>query len=251
MNWRERITTWSDWSGWRSHAPAAGSVVAHVAVAAVFAGTMATVTAEDAPRLKPNTRVMQVELIQLPEAPPLEAGVTPPPRVKTDPTSSAPTDRRRTNAPAPAAPSAGAPADDDTFYVPSSPDVRTGVAQGLASLMGDDCEARYGLKAKECAGRNLAKRTGKMDSVMERPPEQLAQFFGEFMPKCNMRVGCEGGEWISSIGTRGVGKPPPGSRDDHGAGSMMAGGAASVAGPNTIVGRLGFNREHTDPGFGD
>jgi hypothetical protein len=31
----------------------------------------------------------------------------------------------------------------------------------------------------------------------------------------------------------------------------MAGGAASLGGANTIVGRLGFNREHTDPGFGD
>ncbi|MEQ1784730.1 MAG: hypothetical protein ABMA14_25565, partial [Hyphomonadaceae bacterium] len=130
--------------------------------------------------------------------------------------------------------------------------VLTGEAKGLASLMGDDpCVARYGPKARECAGRELARRTGTMDSMMPRSKEQLAQYFGEFMPKCTMRVGCEGGEWISSMGTRSVAKPPPGSRNDHGSGSMMAGGAASVAGLNTIVGRLGFNAEHTDPGFGD
>ena len=255
MNWREQLQQWIDRPGWRTHAPAAGSVLAHIAVAAVFAGMMAAVTAEDAPRSKPEKRSMSVELVQLP-APPLEAGVTPPPRVRPEPTpkrpSSTPADKRKSSAPATSAPiQAGVP-DDDTFYVPSSPNAPTGVANGLASLMGDDpCVTRHGPKARECAGRDLAKRTGPMDSMLPRPKEQLARYFAEFMPKCTMRVGCEGGEWISLNGTRSVAKPPPGSRDDHGAGSMMAGGAASVAGPNTIVGRLGFNAEHTDPGFGD
>ena len=257
MNWRERIQQWLDrpvWHGqvWRRHAPAAGSVVAHLAVVAVVAGLMAAVSAEDAPRPKPEERVMSVELVQLPEAPP-EAGVTPPPRVKPEATPKpvAP-DKRRTAAPVIAAPADAGAADDNTFYVPPSDPTQSGIARSLAGLMGDDpCEARYGPKARECAGRALAKRTGRMDSMMARPQEQLAQFFGEFMPKCAMRVGCEGGEWISSMGTRSVGKPPPGSAGDRGVGTPMAGGAASLGGANTIVGRLGFNREHTDPGFGD
>lgn len=110
---------------------------------------------------------------------------------------------------------------------------------------------RFGPKAKECAGKELAARTGKMDSVMPRTKEQLAQHFAEYMPKCQFKVGCEGGEWISTNGTRGVGKPPPGSAGDRGVGTPGAGGAASVGGINTIVGRLGFNPDHTDPGFGD
>lgn len=255
MNWRQQIQQWFDRPVWRKHAPAAGSVVAHAAVVAVFAGMMAAVTAEDASRPKAQKTMLSVELLQLPEE--VEAGVTPPPRAKPEtsperPVPNMPADKRRTNAPATAAPSDAASADDDTFYVPPYDPAQSGVAKGLASLMVDDpCVARHGPKARECAGRDLAKRTGPMDSVMARPKEQLAQYFGEFMPKCTMRVGCEGGEWISSIGTRGVGKAPPGSAGDTGVGTPMAGGAASLGGANTLVGRLGFNREHTDPGFGD
>lgn len=257
MNVRERIQNWFDQPGWRRHAPAVGSVVAHVAVAAVFAGTMAAVTAQDAPRAKPAKRMMIVELMQPPEELPRpEAGVTPPPRARPDatPEPSAPrlpADKRKTTAPS-AASTDASPADDNTFYVPSSPDAATGVAKGLASLMGDDeCAQRFGPKAKECAGRDLAKRTGKMDSVMARPKEQLAQYFGEFMPKCQWRVGCEGGEWKSSNGTRSVAKGAPGSGNDRDQPALMAGGAATLGGLNATTGRLGFNPDHTDPGFGD
>lgn len=261
MNWRERTQNWFDQPGWRKHAPAGGSVVAHVAAVAVFAGMMAAVKAEDAPRPRPQKPVMEVELVQLPEALPVEAGVTPPPRVKPEaaPEKAAPNlpslppDKRKPNAPATAAPAdSGAADDDNTFYVPAMPNAPTGVAKGLASLMGDDeCAAKFGPKARECAGRDLAKRTGRMDSMMPRSQEQLAQYFGEFMPKCQLRVGCQGGEWISSIGTRGVGKPPPGSGNDRDQPALMAGGAATLGGLNATTGRLGFNPDHTDPGFGD
>lgn len=258
MTWRERILQWTDTGGWRRHAPAAGSVVAHLVVVTVFAGMMASVKAEDAPRPKPQKRVMEVALVQLPQAP-LEAGVTPPPRAKPEAVPeraapnvpSLPTDKRKTNTPEPTAPDTSAD-DDNTFYVPSAPDAQTGVAKGLASLMSDDeCAARFGPKAKECAGRQLAKRTGPMDSMMPRPKEQLAQYFGEFMPKCQYRVGCEGGEWISSMGTRSVAKGAPGSGGDRDMPALMAGGAATLGGLNATTGRLGFNPEHTDPGFGD
>lgn len=195
-------------------------------------------------------RFLAVQLVP-PDLPP-EAGVTPPPRAKPEAPSPA---TPRTTGPStttPAPTSDTAKDDGESFYigppVPGQPDVPL----GLAGLMGNDpCAAKFGLKPKECAGRDLAKRIGPMDSIMPRDPQQLAQFYGEFIPKCAMRVGCEGGEWISSMGTRSVGKPPPGSAGDHGVGTPMAGGAASLGGLHTGVGRLGFNREHTDPGFGD
>jgi len=82
--------------------------------------------------------------------------------------------------------------------VPSSPDAPTGVAKGLASLMGDDpCVARYGPKAKECAGRDLAKKTGPMDSLLPTTKEEQARNYAAFMEKCPNWVGCEGGEWRS------------------------------------------------------
>jgi hypothetical protein len=59
------------------------------------------------------------------------------------------------------------------------------------------------------------------------------------MPTCHLKVGCEGGEWISNNGTRSV------------AGTLMAPGPGGLGGINEVVGRLGFNPDHTDPGFGD
>lgn len=222
---------------------------------------MASVSAEDAPGQRRAKQMMQVELVQLPEAlPPVEAGVTPPQQAK--PQSSPdrttpdlprlPVDKRKTNSPPATSADTSAADNDDTFYVPSSPEALTGVARSLASLMGaDECAKKYGPKAKECAGRDLARRTGPMDSVMPRSKDQLAQYFGAFMPKCQWRVGCEGGEWISSMGTRSVAKGAPGSGNDRDQPALMAGGGATLGGLNATTGRLGFNPEHTDPGFGD
>lgn len=247
MNWRERIGQWPQWPGWRRHVPAAGSVVAHAVVITAVAGMMAAAP-EEKPREK---RYLAVQLVAPPEMPKPEAGVTPPPRPRPSPAPATATTRPAgpsTTTPAPT-PDTGK-ASGDTFYI--GPPITKDAPAGLASLMGNDpCAVKFGPKPKECAGLDLAKRTGQMDSVMPRDEQQLAQFYGEFMPKCTMRVGCEGGEWISSIGTRGVGKPAPGSANDHGVGTPGAGGAASLGGLHTSVGRLGFNREHTDPGFGD
>lgn len=251
MTWRERIQQLVDRPGWRRHAPAVGSVVAHVAVIGVIASIMAAVTAEDAPRPKPQGEVLSVELVQIPDIE-IDASVTPPPRAKPQiPPASLPADRRRATAPsaAPADTGRSSP-NEETFYVP--PTQTPGVAQGLASLMGDDpCVATVGPKARECAGRQLAKRTGPMDSMMPRTKEQIAQYYPEFAPKCQWRVGCEGGEWISSMGTRSVAKGAPGSGSDRDQPALMSGGAATLGGMNATVGRLGFNPEHTDPGFGD
>jgi hypothetical protein len=147
---------------------------------------------------------------------------------------------------------AAAPSDaGDTVFLPPSPKALAGGPSGLRGLMGDPCESRYGVKPKECAGKELAALTGPMDSVMPRSKEELAQHFAEFVPKCPYKVGCEGGEWISTNGTRGVGKPGPGSANDRGQMAAMAGGAASLGGPNTVVGRLPQKPDFVDPGFGD
>ncbi|MEQ1781221.1 MAG: hypothetical protein ABMA14_07670 [Hyphomonadaceae bacterium] len=254
MIWRKRLQQLVDRPAWRRHAPAVGTVVVHLAVAAVFAGMMGAVKAEHAPRVKPQKIALSVELLALPE---VEAGVTPPPlarpAVPTErPMPALPTDKRKVNVPERAAPAEEGAVDDNTFYLPPSDPALSGEAKGLASLMGDDaCVARFGPKARECAGRELARRTGAMDSVLARPKEQLAQFFGEFMPTCEWKVGCERKEWISTNGTRSVGRGGPHSPGDHDASSPMAGGASSVGGLNNIVGRMAPKPDYIDPGFGD
>jgi len=259
MNWQGRIRLVLESSGWRRHAPAGASVLVHAVLLSAVAGMMATAL----PPLPDASRkvVLAVELVpvlEISEPVPM-AGATPPPRTRAPrpvetPSASAEAPAPRSAGPtAPAADPKDRKAGEDRVYLgPPSILNDPGVPPGLASLMGKDpCEARYGPKAKECAGRQLAARTGAMDSVMSRSKEDLAQYFAEYMPKCAFKVGCEGGEWISSNGTRSVAKAPPGSADDRGQMAAMAGGAASLGGLNTIVGRLGFNPDHTDPGFGD
>lgn len=129
---------------------------------------------------------------------------------------------------------------DSVYLGPPSVLNDPGVPPGLASLMGKDpCEARFGPKAKECAGRELAARTGSMDSVMARSKDELAQHFAEYMPVCEHKVGCEPGEWMSTNGTRSV------------FGTRQHGGAASLGGINDLVGRMPQKPDFVDPGFGD
>lgn len=259
MTWRERITQVLESPSWRRHAPAGASLFAHAVLLFAVAGMMAT-AAPPSPVSSPQV-VLAVELLPDPELaePVPKAGVTPPPRAKAPRPQDAPSTSADAPAPRSARPLAPMPdaakqkpGEDSVYLGPPSILNDRAAPPGLASLMGKDpCEARFGPKARECAGRELAARTGKMDSIMPRSKEDLAQHFAEYMPTCPYRVGCAGGEWISTNGTRGVGKPPPGSAGDRGVGTPGAGGAASVGGINTIVGRLGFNPDHTDPGFGD
>lgn len=258
MNWRERLQLIADSPGWRRHAPVGGTIVVHGVVIAGVAGMMATAKPIAEIRREPR-QLIAIELLPDPNtiADVLPAGVTPPPRVRKSPAA---TDPR--TATTPTRPAAGPPvatnedkhkAAGDTVYLgPPSIFADPKAPPGLASLMGNDpCATRLGVKPKECAGRDLAARTGPMDSLMPRSQDQLAQHYAEFMPTCGLRSGCDGGEWISTNGTRSVGRPPPGSANDRGVGTPGAGGAASLGGLHTSVGRLGFNRDHTDPGFGD
>ena len=130
-------------------------------------------------------------------------------------------------------------ASNDAVYLGPSPFAQyapTGGLKGLANL--DPCApSRYGPRPRECS--RLAASVGAMDSVVPLSKEQLAAQHGEFMPTCAYAVGCEGGEWISTNGTRNV------------AGTRMAGGVESVGGITDTVGRLGFNPDHFDRGFGN
>lgn len=258
MNWREWIRQIADSPGWRKHAPVGGAIAVHGVVIAGVASMMATARPLSPVKREPR-QLIAVELLPDPIAiaEVLPAGVIPPPRERAAPAAADP--RPSATSPRPVSVPTVTAGDDkdkargDSVYLGPPPIFADPKAPpGLASLMGNDpCATRVGVKPKECAGRDLAARTGTMDSVMPRSQEQLAQHYAEFMPTCGLRSGCDGGEWISTNGTRSVGKPPPGSANDRGVGTPGAGGAASLGGLHTSVGRLGFNRDHTDPGFGD
>ena len=239
-----------------------GSVAVHVTVLSAIAGMMATAGAPDPKPRDLSEPMLAVQLVAVSEIPELEAGVTPPPRAKTEtvPERRTPTAAPSSTASRPAGPSTGAPSptpdagkdDGNTFYVGPPATAQSNVPPGLASLMGEDpCTAKFGPKAKECAGRDLAKRTGKMDSLLPRPEEQLAQYYGDFMQKCPYWSGCDGSHLQNTNGTRSVAKPGPGSANDHGQSAPMAGGAASLGGINDLVGRLPQQPDFRDRGFGD
>lgn len=244
MNWRELIRHWPQWPGWRTYAPALGSVVVHGLVITAAAGMMATAMPE---RARPDQqRFLAVQLVE-PEMPPPEAGVTPPPVKRPDVApSKSPAIAPSSVTPRPAGPSTTTPSptpdkskdDGNSFYI--GPPVTKDAPPGLASLMSNDpCTAKFGPKAKECAGRDLARKTGPMDSLLPTTKEEQAKNYAAFMEKCPHWVGCEGGEWRSTSGARSV------------YGTRGAGGAASLGGIHDLVGRLPQKPDFVDRGFGD
>jgi hypothetical protein len=258
MIWRERIRQVLGSPGWREHAPASASVFAH----AVLLWAVGGMNSGALPPLSDASRqvVLAVELLpdlEFTEPAPM-AGV-PPPRARAprpSETQPASAEAPAMRSPGPSAPSADTKdrkaGEDSVYFGPPATLNDRGAPPGLASLMGTDpCEAQFGPKARECAGRELAARTGNMDSVMSRSKGDLAEHFAAYMPKCPWLVGCDGGEWVSTNGTRSVAKAPPGSADDRGQMAAMAGGAASLGGLNTIVGRLSQKPDFVDRGFGD
>ncbi|MFT3724503.1 MAG: hypothetical protein QM773_13030 [Hyphomonadaceae bacterium] len=230
----------------------AGSVAVH-AVAGVFVmGAIAVSAAKpEAETSRDPRREKIIEIALMAESLPLPAAPKPgAPRPATKP--SAPTD---------AAPPLGKPGakgqqeatpadtqaveDGVSFGAPAD-----GLARGLASVSGSDpCKAKHGPKPRECGADWAAK--GNQASLMPTTKQEKAQYYAEYMPKCPWNVGCEGGEWISTNGTRSVGRAAPGSRNDHGSSTPMAAGAAGLGGLHDSVGRLGFNPDHFDRGFGD
>ncbi len=228
---------------WRRHAPVAGSVVAHGVVVAAVAAVMAASARPALKRVEPPP--LEVALV-IAEPPPVEPEVRPAPARRAPVTTPQPsTDtapplapQRRKEEKA-AAPKPSEPVDSESVYVPPSPFATygpTGGLQGLASL--DPCATtKYGPRPRDCS--QLGTQVGSLESAMPRDEKQLAQHFDAYVPKCRFRVGCDDGEWVSTNGTRNT------------AGTRMAGGVSSVGGITDTVGRLDFNPDHRDTGFGN
>ncbi len=257
MTWQERAQQLANWPGWRRHAPAAGSAAVHLAALAFVAATLGVASGAP-PETLPREDFLAVELVTLPpeESPPPEAGVSPPrisnPRpAPTDATPSLPDPRRKQQGGQDTPTTPGAETDTDSVYIPPSILKGPGPA-GLQGLAGDDaCSDPIPERRPRHCASDLAGRVGTMDTVMPRSKDDLARFYADYMPTCPYKVGCEPGVRRTVNGSLPAGRPPPGSANDRGAGTPQAGGPAGLGGLHDSVGRLGFNPDHTDPGFGD
>ena len=131
-------------------------------------------------------------------------------------------------------------ASNDSVYLGPSPFAQPAQPGGLEGLASHNpCAARVGMKPKDCV-TNWAAIVGKMDTVMPRSKDELRTYYAEFMTPCAHKVGCEPTDGVLNNGTRSFGQKSP-----------QALGPGGLQGINEIVGRLGFNPDHTDPGFGD
>lgn len=246
-----RIARWADWRGWRQHAPAAGSVLVHAVLGVAVAGLLAAAGKTLPPAAEPPPRaVMEVSLMTDtltlpggPARPPAKAPRASSPGAETAPTlPSAPVPRKEPARAIPDAPAPVASTGAGSVVLGPSPFARPGPKGGIEGLAGNDpCLARIGPRPKEC-GTNWAGIMGNQASVMPRSKEDLKRYYAEFMQPCPWKVGCEGGEWKSNNGTRSVFSAN---------GSPMMSGAGGLGGINELTGRLGFNPDATDPGFGD
>jgi hypothetical protein len=258
MTWQERARELASWPGWRRHAPAAGSAVFHLVAVAILAATLGV--ASGAPPSAESENFIAIELLTPPPEDIVipEAGVTPP-RAQTpgpkpsDPSVPTATDpRKRPQQPGQGAPAAPGTADDDSVYIPPSIFKAPGPAglQGLVAGNNPCADPRPERRPRDCK-TDLAARVGNMDTMQPRSKDDLAQHFADYMPVCPYRVGCEPGVRRTMNGSLPAGRGAPGSGNDRGAGTPQAGGAAGLGGLHDSVGRLGFNPDHTDPGFGD
>lgn len=243
MELRDRIREWANWPGWRRHAPAAGSVVAH-GIAGLLIASMIAAAAKPlrpAPQ-KPRGAVLEVSLLPEPreDTPPSvrppQPRPLPPPSAKSESVPVAAPERKGQPSAATSFAANAPSASDGGVYLGPSPLAGPAGLQGLAH--GDPCNPKVGRKPKDCL-TNWAGKIGTAPSLLPRSKEDLAKYYAEFMPTCENWTGCENKEWISTNGTRSV------------AGTRMAGGAASAGGINDLTGRLPQKPDFIDRGFGD
>jgi hypothetical protein len=137
----------------------------------------------------------------------------------------------------------GAPSQDEGgVYLGDSELAASGVPLGLRSLLeADPCKPKNGLPRGDC-GPTWSEKFASNGFEIIPTEAQLRRMYPGIIPPCPYKVGCEGGEWISANGTRSV---------FNARGSPMMSGAGGLGGINETVSRLGFNQDHTDPGFGD
>jgi hypothetical protein len=256
MKLRERIGHWSRWPGWRRYSPAAGSVAVHVLVGLALVSMLA---ASGKPQRLGITVSRGIEVTLVAETPnprairpmpPVSPRLTPKSERQSEalpearPATDDPRkDRRRQEAAAEPAVAGGAAFnDEDGVYLGESAVARSGVPLGLRSLLETDpCKPKEGLPRGDCEPR-WAEKLAQGKLLLVPTAQDLRRMYPGIIPPCQYRVGCEGGEWISMNGTRSV-------FDPHG--SPMMSGPGGLGGINDLTERLGFNPDHTDPGFGD
>jgi hypothetical protein len=256
MELRERI---AGWVGWRTYGPAAGSAATHVVLLAAFASMMAASGGERMPPPKPPPAPPSLEVTLVAEAlPPQGIRPTPPdpkrappkpPPEKSAPLPEAPpvekrdrNQQKQQQAAAPAMTGGAKPDDEGGVYLGDAGLAQSGVPLGLRGLLeADPCNPKFGPKRGDCVTR-WDKKIGMNPDLLTPSDEELKRMYPGLIPPCRYRVGCEGGEWISSIGTRSVFSPT---------GGPMMGGAGGQGGIGSVTGRLPLNPDHVDPGFGD
>jgi hypothetical protein len=262
MKLRERAGEMLRWPGWRRCAPVAGSVATHVVLgAAIFSILAATSkpSGQLALRLQP-----QLEVTLVAESlPPKGTRATPPDAPKAPPQSDvkpstdtappiarAPRKEEKRSGARPAI-SGGKPSEDEGgVYLEDSDLADSGVPLGLRGLLErDPCEPKKGLPRGDC-GPTWTQKFASNTYTITPSEQQLKRMYPGIIPPCPYKSGCERSA-MNINGTRSVGRAPPGSLRDTGSGTPMAGGAAGLGGLHDSVGRLGFNPDHTDPGFGD
>lgn len=256
MELRERIAELSRWPGWRRYAPVAGSIVSHVFLGMALISMLA---AAGKPRPVPTAVVQpRLEVTLVAETPPPPRGIRPtppeapkaPPRSdpKSEPLPAAPPvardprkDKKQQQAAAQPAIAGGVPSDDKGgVYLGDADFALSGVPLGLRSLLETDpCRPKKGLPRGEC-GASWKEKLAQ-GNLLEVPTRaQLRRMYPGIIPPCPHKVGCDGGEWISTNGTRSFGDKSP-----------MASGPGSLGGPHDVVGRLPQKPDFVDPGFGD
>jgi len=256
MKLRELIAGWPQWPGWRRYAPAAGSVVAHaflgLAVFSMLAATskpQRTVTVRLPPKLEvtlvaetPPPRGIRPTPPDAPKAPPRSEPKTE--TAEAPPVAKDPRKDQKQRAAAQPAIAGGAPSNEEGgVYLGDSALANSGVPLGLRSLLeADPCKPRNGLPRGDC-GPTWAQKFASNNLQIVPTEAQLRRMYPGIIPPCPYKSGCDGlPEGKLNNGTRSV---------FNSFGSPMMAGAGSLGGMSQTVERLGFNPDHTDPGFGD
>jgi hypothetical protein len=263
MKLRERAGELLRWSGWRRCAPVAGSVATHIVLGAAIFSVLAAASKPSHRMATAPARQLEVMLVAEslppkgfkptpPDAPkaPLQSEVRPLPETA-PPIANAPRKDEKRRAGERPAISGGKPSDEEGgVYLGDSDLAESGVPLGLRSLLeADPCAPKKGLPNGDC-GPTWTQKFASTTYTITPTEQQLKRMYPGIIPPCPYKVGCERSA-MNINGTRGVGRAPPGSLRDTGSGTPMAGGAAGLGGPYDSIGRLGFNPDHTDPGFGD
>lgn len=250
--WARRQASMREWGGWRCLSPAAGSLAAHgvvgVAIVSMFG---ASITPRPTSLAPPSTE-LQVTLVAETPMPSMRPSTSVrPPAPDAEPMPERPRAvRPRKEEPRSSDPSVDT-SDPGAVYLPPSILSGAEIPRGLQGLVNADrCNPKKGLKPEDC-GAEWSARIEQPDAWQTASKEDLRQHFVEFMPVCPYRVGCEAGEWISTNGTRSVIDRLAAASGTIYRGSPMNSGAAGLGGIHDLVGRLPFNPDHTDPGFGD